>query len=43
MTGGDNSIAKMCVKCKRIVPKDSTVCPECGGTVFETVDLIGGE
>lgn len=39
MTGGDKTIVKICIKCKRILPKNSSVCPDCKGTTFELVNL----
>ena len=34
------TIVKMCVKCQRLLSIDSLVCPDCGGVLFETVDLM---
>ena len=37
------AIVKMCVKCRRLVPIETLVCPDCGGLLFETVDLENEE
>jgi len=39
MAGEDRTKVKMCIKCWRLVPIDTLVCPNCGGILFETVDL----
>ncbi len=44
MTEDNNSKAKICVNCSRMLPLDTLdtlVCPSCGGIIFETVDLGG--
>ena len=33
------TIVKMCVRCQRLVPLDTLTCSECGGVLFENVDL----
>lgn len=37
--GEDNTIVKMCVDCHRLVLADTLTCPDCGGTLFLTVEL----
>ena len=41
--GDDSTRAKVCVKCNRILPLDTLVCPTCGGIIFETVDFGGDD
>ena len=36
---GSSSLAKVCVKCKRIVSLGTIVCPDCGSIMFADVEL----
>ena len=39
MSGDSKTVVKMCIKCHRLVPTDTLVCPDCGGILFQTVEL----
>ena len=43
MAGDNENAVKMCVKCNRLLPSDTIVCPDCGGILFETVNFDTGE